>query len=94
MDRFEEKEMKKIRLIKNIWYAKFINYIPESITKIAGGFKDKIVSIFNNKHTLKNMYRIGKKLSKPKTQKQSEENKINSIRNCFISKTKEKEKKL
>ena len=40
------------------------------------------------------MYRIGKKLSKPKTQKESEENKINSIRNCFITKTKEKEKKL
>ena len=51
MDRFEEKEMKKIRPIKNIWHDKFINYVPEPITKIVGGFKDKIVSIFNNKHT-------------------------------------------
>ena len=31
-----------------------------------------------------------KKLSKPKTQKQSEENRINSVRNLFILKKKEK----
>ena len=29
MDRFEKKEMKKIRPIKNSWYDWLINYIPE-----------------------------------------------------------------
>ena len=42
MDKSEQKEMKKIRPIKNTWYDWLINYIPEPITKIAGGFKDTI----------------------------------------------------
>ena len=36
------------------------------------------------------MYGRGKKLSKPRTQKESEENKINSIRNPLILKKKKK----
>ena len=31
MEKFEQKEMKKIRLIKNTWYDWLINYIPESM---------------------------------------------------------------
>ena len=31
MEKFEQKEMKKIRLIKNTWYDWLINYIPETI---------------------------------------------------------------
>ena len=31
---------------KNIWYNWLINYIPEPIRKIVGGFKDKVVSLF------------------------------------------------
>ena len=50
MDKFEEKEMKKIRPIKNTWYDWFINYIPEPIRKIASGFKDEIVNL-QHKHT-------------------------------------------
>ena len=46
MGRFEEKEMKKIRPIKNTWYGCLINYIPEPIRKIIGGFKDKVISLF------------------------------------------------
>ena len=46
MDKFEQKEMKKIRLIKNTWYDWLISYIPEPIRKSVGGFKDKIISIF------------------------------------------------
>ena len=30
----------------NTWYDWLMNYIPESIRKIAGGFKDKVVSLF------------------------------------------------
>ena len=44
MDRFEKWEMKKIRRVKNTWYYWLINYIPESIRKSGGGFKDKIVN--------------------------------------------------
>ena len=46
MDKFEQKEMKKIRPIKNTWYNRLINYIPEPKRKNLGGFKDKILSLF------------------------------------------------
>ena len=46
MDRFEKKEMKKTRVVKNTWCDWLINYVPDTIRKIAGGFKDKIVSLF------------------------------------------------
>ena len=50
MDKFEQKEMKKIRPIQSAWYDWFINYIPASIRKSAGSFKDKIVSFFRKTH--------------------------------------------
>ena len=34
MDKFEQKEMKKIRPIKNSWYDWLINYIPKPIKKV------------------------------------------------------------
>ena len=89
MDRFEEKDMKKIRPIKNTWYDWLINYILELMTKNVDGFKDKIVSLFNTQI----VYGREKKLGKPKTQKRSEENKINSIRNSFILKKKKRKKR-
>ena len=46
MDKFEQKEMKKIRSIKNTWYVWLISYIPESIRKSVGVFKDKVISLF------------------------------------------------
>ena len=86
--KFEEKEMKKIRSIKNTWCDWLINYIPETIAKDVGGFKDKVVSLFNTNTPKPTVYGRGKKLSKPKTQ-----NKINSIRNLFILKKKKRKKK-
>ena len=70
----------------NTWYDWLINDIPEPIRKIVSGFKDKVVSIFNTNATKQTVYGRGKKLSKPKTQKLSEENLINSTRNPFILK--------
>ena len=46
MDKFEEKEMKKIRPIKNTWYDCLINYNPDPVRKSVGGFKDKVTSLF------------------------------------------------
>ena len=47
IDKFEQKEIKKIRPIKkNTWHDWLINYIPESIRKSVGVFNDKIVSLF------------------------------------------------
>ena len=48
MDKFEQREMKKIRQNKNNNYIikAIINHIPEPIRKSIGGFKDKIVSLF------------------------------------------------
>ena len=86
MDKFEQKEMKTIRPIKNTWYDWLINYIPESIRKSVGGFKDKTVSLLQISTPKQVMYGIMKKLRKPKAQ-----NKINNIRNSFILK-KKKEK--
>ena len=34
MDKLEQKEMKKIRPIKNTWYDCLINHIPEPIRKV------------------------------------------------------------
>ena len=39
MDKFGQKEMKKIRSIKNTWYDWLINYIPDPIGKSLVGFK-------------------------------------------------------
>ena len=74
MDKFEEKEMKEKKTIKNTWYNWLINYISEPIRKNIGGFKDKVVSLFKMNISKQTVYERGKKLSKPKTQKQSEEN--------------------
>ena len=41
MDKFELKEMKRIRPIKNNWKDWLMNYIPEPMRKSVGGFKDK-----------------------------------------------------
>ena len=67
MDKFEQKEMKKIGRIKNSCYDWFINYIHESIRKSAGGFKEKIVSLFKTSSPKQTVYEGGKNLSKPKT---------------------------
>ena len=82
MNRFEKKDTKKIRPVKNTWYDCLINYIPESIRKSVGGFEDKIVSLFKTNTPKQTVYvrgkkiRIPKKLSKPKKQNK---------RNPFIS---------
>ena len=80
MDTFGKKEMKKMRPIKNSWYDRLINYIPEPIAKIVGGFKDKIVSLFITNTPKKSVYKKKneKKTKKKKTEKKpfiSEENK-------------------
>ena len=64
MGKFEQKEMKKIRPIKNTWYDWLINYIPEPIRKSVGSFKDKIVSPFNTNTPKQIVYGRGKKLPK------------------------------
>ena len=53
MDKFEQKEMKKIRPIKKTWYDWSINYIPEPIRRSVGGFKDKIVRLFRTSTSTK-----------------------------------------
>ena len=56
--------MNKIRPIKNPWYDWLISYIPRTVIKIIGGFKDKIVSFLNTKKIKQIVYGRGKKLSK------------------------------
>ena len=81
MDKFEQKEMKKIRPIKNTWCDWLINYIPAPIRKTVSGFKDKIVSVFKINTPKQTVYGREKKLSKPKTQ---------NTRNPFILKKKKR----
>ena len=51
----------------NTWYDWLINYIPDSIRKIVGGFRNKSVSLFNTNIPKQTVSGRGKKLSKPKT---------------------------
>ena len=78
VDKYEQEEMKKIRPINNTWHDWLINYTPEPITKIVGGFEERIVSLFNTDTPKQTVY--AKKLSKPETQ--------SKIRNPFILKKK------
>ena len=86
MDKFEQKEMKKIRPIKNTWYDWLIKYILEPIRKSIGDFKDKVISLLKINTLKQTVSGRGKKLSKPKTQ--------NKIRNSFILKKKKNELKI
>ena len=65
-------------------------YIPEPITKTVVFI---VLSLFNRYTPKQTVYGRRKKLSKPKTQKQSEENMTNNIRNPFILKQEKKAKK-
>ena len=57
--------MKKIRPIEINWYEWLINYIPEPITKIVDGFKDKVVNLFTTNTPKQTVYGRGMKLSNP-----------------------------
>ena len=65
MDKFEQKEMKKIRSIKSTWYELLIDYVPELIRINANGFKDKTVGRFKTKTPKQTVYGRGKKVTKP-----------------------------
>ena len=85
MNRFERKEMRKKRPIKNPWYDWLINHVPNSIGKTVDTFKDKVVSFFKastpREYGKQTGYWSGNRASKLKIQKQSEDNIIKSIRN-------------
>ena len=98
MGRFEQKEMKRKRPSINTWYDWLINYILEPIRKIVGGFKDKVASIFKTNtpkdYGKQTAYGKGKKSSKPKTQRQADEDTIiRNIRNLFKQRRKMKQLK-
>ena len=71
MNRFEKKEMKKIRPVKNTWYDWLINYIPEPIRKSVGGLgkKGKIVSPFKTKTPKQTVLWDSKKIKQTKNTK-------------------------
>ena len=69
---------------ENTWCDWLNNYIPEPVRKNASCFKDKVISIFNRDTPKQTVNVWEKKLGKPKTQKQSEENKINSIKKIIL----------
>ena len=64
----------KLRPIKNTWYDCLINYIPDSIKKCVGDFKEKLL-VF-----LRHIYLSKQCIGKPKQQ--------NKIRNPSILKKK------
>ena len=83
MDKSEEKDMKKIRPIKNTWYNWLINYVPEPIRTSVDGFGDKFISLFKINTSKQTGCGRGRKQHKWKTQKQSEEKIFNSTGNLF-----------
>ena len=76
IDKFEKKEMKKIRPIKNTWYDWLTSYIPESMIKKVGGFKDKVITLFMINAPKQTVYGRGKKLSKPKSKNNLKKTKL------------------
>ena len=62
--------MKKKTPIKDTWYNWLIDYIPLPKRKTAGGFKDKVVSLFKARipkdYGKQTVYEKEKKSSKPK----------------------------
>ena len=50
MDKIEQKEMKKIRPIKNTWYDWLINYIPEPTKKLYVVSKIKLKAFLRQTH--------------------------------------------
>ena len=64
IDKFEEKEIKKIRSIKKIWYDQSINYNREPIRKSAVGFEDKNIILFITNARKETVYGRRKKISK------------------------------
>ena len=85
--RFEQKKLKKERVIKNTWYDWSISYILEPVRKNVGCFKDKVANFFKTnipeEYGKQTVYGSGNRPSKPKIQKQPEYDIINSIRNFF-----------
>ena len=81
---FLQKQKYSEKILKHFDWL--VDYIPESIRKIVSGFKEKVVSLFNTNTPEQMLHGSGKKLSKPKTQKQSEEN-------LFIHKNENKKEK-
>ena len=69
MDKFKEKEIKKIWSIKSTQYDWLTNYILGRIRKSVGDFNDKVVSLFDTNTPKQIVYRRGKKLNKSKKTK-------------------------
>ena len=67
-----------------LWFVNY--YISEPIRKIVCGFKDKVANLFNTNTPKQIVYGRRNKIRKPKTQRHSGENKINSIRFFFTLK--------
>ena len=82
MDKFEQRELMKIRPIKITWHDWLINDIPEPTRKSVGGFKDNIVSPFYKNIPKQTVYWKGKTLNKPE--------KESKIKNPFILKKKKR----
>ena len=61
MVKFEQKEMKKIKPVKNTWYDWLINYTVEPTRKSIVGFKDNVISLFKTNTPKQAMYGRGKK---------------------------------
>ena len=70
-------------LTEYTWYDWLINYIPEEFWRNSGRFKDEVLSLFKINKPKQIMYATKKKLSKPKTHKQSEENTIKILEIFF-----------
>ena len=82
MDKFEQKELKKIRPIKITWHDWLINHLPEPTRKSVRGFKDHIVSLFYKNTSKPKVYWKRKTLSKPKKESKN--------KNRFILKKKKR----
>ena len=71
MNKFKQKEMKKIRPIKNTWYDWLINYIPEPTRKCVDSFEERVACLFKINTPKQTVYGRGKKVKHKNNLKKS-----------------------
>ena len=62
----KKKKWGKLAAVKKAWYDWLINYIPKHTRKVAGSFKDTVISLFKTNTRKQKVYGGGKNTRKQK----------------------------
>ena len=68
----KKKKWGKLAAVKKAWYDWLINYIPKHTRKVAGSFKDTVISLFKTNTRKQKVYGGGKKLNKSEEEEEED----------------------